>query len=117
MYFDENELRELIEESEDTHSDAMRKSGPLFDEFVELGLDQRARGEIDPDEGQEFAAAQRDALRHGLIGVGATAGIGAAILALSASAAGAATASDVQILQTNQSIENLAIATYTISAS
>jgi Ferritin-like domain len=115
MNFDENELRELIEESEDTHSDAMAKSGPLFDEFVDLGLEQRAHGEIDPDEGREFATTQSDALRRGLVGVGATAGIGAALLALSTSAAGAATASDVQILQTNQSIENLAIATYTIA--
>ena len=115
MYLDENELRELIEESEDIHSDAMHKSGPLFDDFVDLGLEQRAHGEIDPQEGREFATAQGDALRHGLVGVGATAGIGAALLALSASAAGAATASDVQILQTNESIENLAIATYTIA--
>jgi hypothetical protein len=115
MNFDENELRELIEESEDTHSDAMRRSGPLFDEFVELGLEDRAHGDLDPDGGREFAAAQNDALRHGLIGVGATAGIGAALLALTTSAAGAAAAGDVQILQTNQSIENLAIATYTIA--
>jgi hypothetical protein len=115
MHFDENELRELIEESEDIHSDAMQKSAPLLDDFVNLGLEQRAHGEIDPEEGREFASAQSDALRHGLVGVGATAGIGAALLALSASAAGAATASDVQILQTNQSIENLAIATYTIA--
>jgi hypothetical protein len=93
----------------------MHESGPLLDEFVDLGLEQRAHGEIDPEEGREFASAQSDALRRGLVGVGATAGIGAALLALSASAAGAATASDVQILQTNQSIENLAIATYTIA--
>jgi hypothetical protein len=115
MHFDESELRELIEESQDIHSDAMQKSGPLLDDFVDLGLEQRAHGEIDPAEGQQFAIAQSEALRRGLVGVGATAGIGAALLALSASAAGAATASDVQILQTNQSIENLAIATYTIA--
>ncbi len=74
MYFDQDELSKLIEESEDTHSDAMRTSGPLFDEFVDVGLEQRAHGEIDPEEGREFAAAQSDALRHGLVGVGATAG-------------------------------------------
>lgn len=115
MHFDESELRELIEESQDIHADAMRESGPLFDDFIELGLEQRARGDIDPEEGREFAASQSDALRRGLAGVGATAGLGAALLALSASAAGAATASDVQILQTNESIENLAVATYTIA--
>jgi hypothetical protein len=115
MHLDETELRELVEESQDIHSDAMQRSGPLLDDFVDLGLEQRARGEIDPEEGEAFALAQSDALRRGLVGVGATAGVGAALLALSTSAAGAATASDVQILQTNQSIENLAIATYTIA--
>src|ERR1700744_3463041 len=101
MHFDESELRELIEESQDIHADAMKESGPLFDDFVEHGLEQRAHGDIDPEEGREFARSQPDALRRGLVGVGATAGVGAALLALSASAAGAATASDVQILQTN----------------
>jgi hypothetical protein len=37
------------------------------------------------------------------------------MLALSATAASAASATDIQILQTNQSIENLAIATYTLA--
>ncbi|MGH9018791.1 MAG: ferritin-like domain-containing protein, partial [Acidimicrobiales bacterium] len=71
-----------------------------------------ARGEVDPEEGPVLAAVQNDALRHGLVGIGAAAGVGAALLALTTSAASAATASDVQILRTNQSIENLAIATY-----
>jgi len=113
MQFDERELGELLEKSEDLHSDAMHESVEHLDEFVAVGLERRARGDIDPAEGQEFAKASLAGLRRGLIGVGATAGIGAALLAMTASVAAAASATDVQILQTNESIENLAIATYT----
>lgn len=115
MQFDDNELTGLLEESKDTHADAMRDCETQLDEFVELGLEQRARGEIDPEEGRDFALATSNALRRNLVGVGAATGIGAALFALSETAANAATTTDVQILQTNQSIENLAIATYTIA--
>lgn len=115
MQIDEHELGELLEESKDTHADAMRGSDKLLDEFVETGLERRAHGEIDPEEGRDFAESRTDLLKRSLVGVGAAGGIGAALLALSSSASYAATATDVQILQTNQSIENLAIATYTIA--
>lgn len=115
MQLDERGLQELLEESKDTHADAMREGRPLLDEFVEAGRDRRASGGIDPDEGREFATARSASLRSGLVGVGAAAGVGAALLALSETSAFAATATDIQILQTNQSIENLAIATYTLA--
>jgi hypothetical protein len=115
MHFDEYQLEELLEQSKDTHADAMRDSDKLLDEFVDMGLESRAHGDIDPDEGREFSFNTSETLRRNLVGVGAAAGIGAALLALSASASSAATATDVQILQTNQSIENLAIATYTLA--
>jgi len=112
MQFDERGLGELLEQSEDVHADAMRSSAEHLDEFVEIGRERRMKGEIDPAEGREYAQQNHDALRRGLVGVGATAGIGAALLAMTASVANAATATDVQILQTNESIENLAVATY-----
>ncbi|MGH7716838.1 MAG: ferritin-like domain-containing protein, partial [Vulcanimicrobiaceae bacterium] len=115
MQIDEQGLGELLEESKDIHADAMRDSDKLLDEFVETGLEQRAHGEIDPDEGRDFAENRSELLKRSLVGVGAAAGIGAAMLALSETASFAATATDVQILQTNQSIENLAIATYTLA--
>lgn len=115
MQLDEHELYQRLEESKDIHSDAMRESGDLLDEFVELGQERRAHGDVDPEEGQAFAAERATSLKSGLVGVGAAAGIGAALLALTETAASAATATDVQILQTNQSIENLAIATYTLA--
>jgi hypothetical protein len=112
MQLDEQGLGELLEKSEDVHADAMRVSSAHLDEFVEIGLERRANGEIDPTEGSEFAKDSALALKRGLVGVGAATGLGAALLALTSSVANAASATDVQILQTNESIENLAIATY-----
>ena len=113
MQIEQRELEDLLEESKDIHADAMRTTASSLDEFVETGLDRRAHGGEDPEEGREFARARSTALRDSLVGVGAAAGIGAALVALTSSVASAAMATDVQILQTNQSIENLAIATYT----
>ena len=105
MDYDEHGLKELIEQSDDIQADAMRLAPEQFGEVVELGREERARG-IDPDETRAFSEARISYLRQGLVGVGAAAGIGAAILALSESAAFAGTPSDVQILQTAASIEN-----------
>ncbi|MDA8264163.1 MAG: hypothetical protein M0T79_02215 [Actinomycetota bacterium] len=67
---------------------------------------------MDYDKTAEFSKHRTRLMRDGLACAGATAGPAAAILALSESAALASTPSDVQILQTAASIENLAVATY-----
>lgn len=115
MALDEHRLDELLEESRDTHADAMRSSGEFIDEFVEQGLEQRAAGGAVLEEDHAFAERRSEHLRRNLLGAGATAGVGAAMLALSESASFASSATDIQILQTNQSIENLAIATYRLA--
>jgi rubrerythrin len=104
----------LIEESEDTHRDAMAATAGALDEMVESGRDNRARGLADPDEAREVAD-RRSRLMAGAVfggGVLAAAGVTGALQALFASPAFAASSTDVQILQTAASIETLAVSTY-----
>jgi hypothetical protein len=115
MTFDERRLGDLLEESADTHADAMRSTAGHLGELVETGLEQRAHGGVDPDEARAFTAERDRRIGQALVGAGAAAGIGAAVLALSQGVAAASTPADIQILQTNASIEALAIATYKVA--
>ena len=104
----------LIEQSQDLHSDAMTQTGESLDELVEIGQERRARGDVDPEESRHMAEATQAGIRKSLVAGGslATAAFGAALIGLTASAAFADTPSDVQMLQTSASIENLAVKTY-----
>jgi len=111
---DTRALGDLMEASQDIHTDAMVDTGAALDEMVELGQEARARGSIDLDESREVAA-QRSRMRTGAAfggGILAAAGIAGALDALFASPAFASSATDVQILQTAASIEVLAAGTY-----
>ena len=110
----DRELDQLIEESQDLHSDAMVTTRASLDELVEVGHERRARGELDPGQARETAEASHDAVRRSLIAGGAlaTAAFGAALVGLTSSAAFADTPTDIQMLQTSASIENLAVSTY-----
>jgi hypothetical protein len=114
MPIDDRALDELVEQSQDIHSDAMRATNESLDELVEVGLEQRARGDIDPDESRLSAIAHEAGIRKGLAGGGALAAtaFGATLLGLATSSAFAATPTDIQMLQTSASIENLAVSTY-----
>src|SRR5438067_11729713 len=113
MTYDEPALGQLLEASQDLHSDAMRTARAPFVELVELGHERRARGAPDPEEQGAFDDGRRRALRQCLTtGALATAGFGAALVALWDTPAFAQAAGDVQILQTAASLENLAVATY-----
>lgn len=104
----------LIAESQDIHCDAMAATATSLDEMVETGFEARAHGEVDLDESR-FEAARRSRLFTGAAfggGLLAAAGVGAALQGLFSSPAFAASATDVQILQTAASIEALAVATY-----
>jgi hypothetical protein len=112
MAIDDLRLRDLLEQSQDLHSDAMTNSRGSLDELVELGHEERSHDSeiLAPvDE-----ATRRTTLLGGLpkTGVLAAAGLGTAMAALLASPAFADKAMDVQMLQTAASIENLAVATY-----
>jgi hypothetical protein len=110
----DRDLDLLIEASQDLHSDAMAQSRDSLAELVEVGHEKRARGEIDPAQSAITAQATQTGIRKGLVAGGslATAAFGAALVGLTASAVFADTPSDVQMLQTSASIENLAVKTY-----
>lgn len=111
MALDDTRLRELLEQSQDLHSDAMTTTKVALDEHVEQMHEDPLRDDswhdVDP-------ATRRATLLRGLprSGVLAAAGLGTAMAALLASPAFADKAMDVQMLQTAASIENLAVATY-----
>jgi hypothetical protein len=115
MAIDDLRLRDLLDQSQDLHSDAMTTSRSSLDELVELGHEERSHdsGILAPvDE-----VTRRSTLLGGLpkSGVLAAAGLGTAMAALIASPAFADKAMDVQMLQTAASIENLAVATYDVA--
>jgi len=121
MPIDDPRLRDLLEQSQDLHHDAMRATHASLDELVELGHDDRRAGhradvQADSQAGGEVpSSVTTRSLLSGLPtgGVLAAAGLGTAMVALLASPAFAGKTADVQMLQTAASIENLAVATYT----
>lgn len=112
MSLDEKALQGLLDDSQDIQSDAMKASREPLAEMVELGHERRARG-VDADEVSAFSAERRRLITRSMVGVGAFAGFGGALLSLFDSPAYADMGEDIQILQTAASIENLAVATYT----
>ncbi len=107
MSIDERSFELLIEQSGDEHRDAMQGSRAALVELDELRRESRLSR-------QDASVIARSSFLRTLAapGVLATAGLGLALLALSASPAFADQAADVQMLQTAASIENLAVATY-----
>jgi hypothetical protein len=110
MSSDPRALNELLEESQDLQADAVRPTHEALDELVELN---HSPNDEDHASNQAFHVEHQDRLRASL---GPTtllgAAGGAALVGLLASPAFASSSSDVQILQTANSIENLAISTY-----
>jgi hypothetical protein len=116
MPIDDRALGALIEQSDDLHSDAMRATAEPLAELTELGREKQARG-VDLDEVHEFESQRSRFMRDAPFGKGALAavGFGAALLAMMEGPAYADMSSDVQMLQTAASIENLAVATYGVA--
>ena len=104
------DLSELLEESEDLQADALRPTHDALDELVELN---HSAHDEDRAANLAFHEEHQRSLRSSL---GATTILGAAggvaLVGVLASAAAATNSSDVQLLQTAASIENLAVATY-----
>jgi hypothetical protein len=110
MTADPRALEELLEESQDVQADALRPMHDTLDELVEL---QHGAAETDPVSNLAFHEEHQRSLRSSLGGAAILgAAGGAALVGVLASAASAGSSSDVQILQTAASIENLAVATY-----
>ena len=108
MTDDDGGLTQLVEMCEDMHSDGMRTARCALDETVEVGMERRARATrntADPE--------RRDFLRRSLFAAGVLGtGLGAAQLARATILVAADSGSDIQMLQTAASIENLAVAVY-----
>ena len=110
MTADPRALTELLEESQDLQADALRPTHEALDELVETAHAQR---EDDAAANQAFHETHTRALTSSLAGTALLGAAGGAILVGAlASAAAASSSSDVQILQTAASIENLAVSTY-----
>lgn len=108
-------LRDLLEESQDLHTDAMRGLQPSLAQMTEhhhdVGSDLPDAGtiaKVNEHRRKLFRSTEPSLKKAGF----ASAGIGAALMALLAKPAAADTAMDVQILQTATSLELLAVATY-----
>ena len=107
---DASELHELLEESQDLQSDALRPNRDELDELVERAHEGP---DIDLESNRAFHDEHQRSLRASLAGapiLGAAGGI--ALVGVLAAAASATSSNDVQILQTAASIENLAVSTY-----
>ena len=117
MSIDERALGEMIEQSEDLQVDAMRATREPLAELTEQGLERRAKGGEDLEEIRHFQAARNRNFRGGAFSGGllAAAGFGAALLALTETPAWADKSTDIQMLQTAASLENLAVATYGVA--
>jgi rubrerythrin len=103
---------ELLEASEDLHTDTMRATTANLDDLVEQGHD-RGAGAIDLDEQAAFQERRRRSLHRNLAGAGAFAGLGVLPGLLSWLSSSKVSASmDVQAAQTAAALENLAIAVY-----
>jgi len=110
MTADPRALAELLEASQDQQADAMRPTRDALSELVEQSHEASVD---DPEVNVVFHHEHRRSLAQS---IGAAPMLGAAggvaLVGVLASAASAASSSDVQILQTAASIENLAVATY-----
>jgi hypothetical protein len=118
MQIDTKAIGELLEQSQDLHSDSMRSTEHALKEVVELGQEQRARGVTHGELAEDWTgtvASGSGVLSEGAISTGGTlaaAALGGALLMLTASPAFASVPDDVQMLQTSAALENLAVSTY-----
>ncbi len=118
MAVDDRRLRELLEQSQDHHADAMTDVREALPALAEIRGSHRRRA--DPEGLARFDRARRRVL--GCLGLTGAAGLstravgygslGVLLHTLLATAARADVALDIQILQTASSLEILAVATY-----
>jgi len=115
---DERRLADLMEESNDLHTDAMRGIHDTIPVLTEI-REERRKDEIDTDQIDRFNEGRRKALKTMGMGAGGIAArgaiygsLGSLFTGLLASPAHADKNLDIQILQTASSLERLAINTY-----
>ena len=113
MTADPRALSELLEESQDLQADALRPTHERSTNSSSIRSTGATQTRTAVSANRLSTKAPDDSLRSSLAGaavLGAAGGV--ALVGALASAAAASSSSDVQILQTAASIENLAVATY-----
>ena len=115
---DERQLNELIVESQDLQTDAIRDVKSTLPELAEIREERRGQ-EVDLDQIARYNINRRGVLAKMGLGAGGVAargllvgGFGSLLAGVLATPARADEALDVQILQTASSLEVLAVATY-----
>ena len=110
MTADPRALTELLEESQDLQADALRPTHEALDELVESAQrsERMTRQQIKRSTRRTPERSRSSLAGTALLGAAG----GAVLVGALASAAAASSSSDVQILQTAASIENLAVSTY-----
>ncbi len=117
---DNRALNDLIQESQDLQSDAVRQAHTIVPDLEDIREETRD-DELDPAEVERFNESRQGLAQDLGLGAGGFArrgalagGLGAALAALitAPASAGGSKKLDVQILQTASSLEILAIATY-----
>ena len=118
MRIDDKSLKDLVDESQDLHVDAMNGIKQTYPVLREIGEERKGQP-VDTDEIAAFNAARRTVLaRLGLGGGGLAArslaygSLGSLFYGLVATPASADKNLDIQILQTASSLEQLAVNTY-----
>ena len=110
---DDRRFAELMEESQDLHSDAMRTSKEPLDAIVELGQERRSAPDYQDRLQHEAEERRRIGAARSLVGAGLAVGGFSALLAAVTTPAYAQSGDvDIAALQTAASLENLAVVTY-----
>jgi hypothetical protein len=118
MPLPDNDLRVLIEHSQDLQSEGNRTFRSTLPQLRDLGR-SRAGRPVDLDRLRQYRDDRRTVLKRGGFGMGALAArgllgtaFGAAVTGIVARPVSAQEDVDIQICQTAASLENLAVATY-----
>ncbi len=110
---DERALEELIEESQDLHSDAMEVARETLPDISDMAADRRHSGiNIDRAAITEFEADRQTLIRRLSLAAGGVLGVGAVNSMFAGRVSAADGDIDVMQLQTAVSLELLAVATY-----
>lgn len=113
---DERALGELIEESQDLHTDAMAVGRLTLPDLADHASDRRRSGiTVDSTTIAEFEHGRQRLIRRVAMAVGGVLGVGAVSSVFARSASAADGDIDVMQLQTAVSLELLAVATYAAS--
>lgn len=111
MLIDDKQLHQLIEESQDQHSDAMKQSSAVIPDLRDFAAQRGSDAIITPEQMRALDESRARIRSRVPLAVGAG-GVALAVHSLLSRSASADAALDIQALQTASSLEVLAVATY-----